>query len=79
MSKLEISKAIVVGCPKEGQTYKEHFVDIYNAIGQHFINHAESLAGDVNELTSSVSISINLNPNEVIQIDKFTNQFVMGE
>lgn len=78
-SKLEVSKAIVVGHAKEGETFKEHFTDIYKAIGEHFIKNAETLAGDVNELTTSVSISINLNPNELIQIDKLTNQLVMGE
>ncbi|WP_277680018.1 hypothetical protein [Gracilibacillus dipsosauri] len=79
MSKLEVSKFPVVGKLKEGQTVKEHFTDIYKTIGQHFINQAEVLAGDVSELTSSVSITIDLNPNEIVQIDKYTQNIVMGE
>lgn len=78
MSKIEIPKAPVVGRIKEGQTLKEHFTEIYKAVGQHFIEEAEVLAGDVNELTTSVKITIDLNPNEIVMIEKTTNQLVVG-
>lgn len=79
MPKVEFSKLPVVGHMDAGQTPKEHYTEIYKTIGKHFIDHAEVLAGDVNELTSSVSISIDLNTNELVVIDKWTKQLVMGE
>ncbi len=76
---MEDSKLPVIGQFKEGKTLNEHFTDVYKTIGKHFIEQAEVLAGDVNELTTSVSISIDLKPNEVVTIDKTTNQIVIGE
>ncbi|GAB0167451.1 hypothetical protein LSPCS325_08880 [Lysinibacillus sp. CTST325] len=68
-----------VGRPKEGQSLNEHFAEIYKMIGKHFENQADIMAGDVNELTTQVTLTIYLNPNEYVTIDKTTNQIVIGE
>lgn len=79
MPKVELSKLPVVGHMKDGETPKEHFIDIYKAIGKYFIDQAEILAGDVDERISSVYLSIDLSPHELVTIDKQTKHIVKGK
>ena len=76
--KVEVSKVLVTAVP-EGKTPKEHFTTLYEEIGKHIISNASILASDVTELTSDVKIEINLNPHEIIRLQKTTNTILIGE
>lgn len=78
MPGIDVSKVLSTVVP-EGVTPKEHYEQLYVQIGNHLIKNASILSGDVNDYTSSVTININLEPNEIVTIDKFATQIVIGD
>lgn len=72
------SEVLDTTCPV-GVTSKEHYTNLYKQIGKHIANNAESLAGDVTDLTGDIKIEIVLNVNEIITLQKTSNKIMIGE
>jgi hypothetical protein len=62
-----------------GLTTNEHYKNLYEEIGNFFIENAEILASDLTDLTGSQEYKIVLDVNELVSIEKTINYLVEGK
>ncbi|MCK1999377.1 hypothetical protein MPH47_19470 [Psychrobacillus psychrodurans] len=78
MAKIEVSNILSTVVPV-GITPSEHYKNLYEEIGNFFIENAEILASDLTDLTGSQEYKIVLDVNELVSIEKTINYLVEGK
>lgn len=73
----EITSRIVSTNDLKGDTITEMYEDLYEKIGNYFLENAKRMSSDMCYNNRSLTITIDIEPNCIITIDRKTSEYLM--